>query len=230
MEVLKILGKCERFNREEEIELCVKMNAGDFEARDKLFKAWAVFAVSIAHKLTHRWYGTVVCETILEEMQQAGLYGLLQSLEKFEVNKGYRLSTYSYHWIFKECWTTAWDDKTIRVPRCRAKDMPDIPSLRNIRSLSVYDCNNLNGDMSLFPKELMVEESGYEKVDQEDDLKYLDRVMSVLADREKDILIKRSEGMTLKEIGKKYGLAKERIRQIQVQAIEMLQDLLNITT
>lgn len=37
--------------------------------------------------------------------------------------------------------------------------------------------------------------------------------------REKDILIKRARGKTLKKIGKKYKLTAERIRQIEAVAI-----------
>lgn len=43
---------------------------------------------------------------------------------------------------------------------------------------------------------------------------------SQLTSREKDILLKRMESMTLEQIGDKYELSAERIRQIEMQALE----------
>lgn len=43
-----------------------------------------------------------------------------------------------------------------------------------------------------------------------------------LTDKEKDILTKRSKGIYLEKIGKKYKITAERIRQIEEKAIEKL--------
>ena len=43
-----------------------------------------------------------------------------------------------------------------------------------------------------------------------------------LTSREKDILLSRLEDLTLKVIGKKHGLTAERIRQIELNAIEKI--------
>jgi RNA polymerase sigma-32 factor len=51
--------------------------------------------------------------------------------------------------------------------------------------------------------------------------------MSVLNDREKDVLIKRrlaDAPATLEELSENYGVSRERIRQIEVRAFEKLQD------
>ncbi len=54
----------------------------------------------------------------------------------------------------------------------------------------------------------------------------LTQAMSVLNDREKDVLIKRrlaDEPVTLEELSDSYGVSRERIRQIEVRAFEKLQ-------
>ena len=50
--------------------------------------------------------------------------------------------------------------------------------------------------------------------------------MSVLNDREKDILTQRrlaEENVTLEDLSAEYGVSRERIRQIEVRAFEKLQ-------
>ena len=54
----------------------------------------------------------------------------------------------------------------------------------------------------------------------------LAQAMSVLNDREKDILMQRrlaDEPVTLEELSESYGVSRERIRQIEVRAFEKLQ-------
>jgi RNA polymerase sigma-32 factor len=55
----------------------------------------------------------------------------------------------------------------------------------------------------------------------------LTQAMTVLNDREKDVLIKRRLSevpITLEELSESYGVSRERIRQIEVRAFEKLQD------
>jgi RNA polymerase sigma-32 factor len=53
------------------------------------------------------------------------------------------------------------------------------------------------------------------------------QAMSVLNDREKDILMQRrlaDTPVTLEELSESYGVSRERIRQIEVRAFEKLQE------
>lgn len=54
----------------------------------------------------------------------------------------------------------------------------------------------------------------------------LEQAMDVLNERERDILTQRrlvDEPVTLEELSQKYGVSRERIRQIEVRAFEKLQ-------
>ena len=60
----------------------------------------------------------------------------------------------------------------------------------------------------------------------------LEQIIGVLPSREKEVIkfrygLKGGEPMTLKEIGKKMGVSKERVRQIEVKAIEKLRKEVN---
>jgi len=57
----------------------------------------------------------------------------------------------------------------------------------------------------------------------------LDRAMTALNERERDILIARrlrDEPATLEELSAKYGISRERVRQIEVRAFEKIQKLI----
>lgn len=53
------------------------------------------------------------------------------------------------------------------------------------------------------------------------------RAMDVLNDRERDILMERrlqDDPVTLEDLSHRYGVSRERVRQIEVRAFEKLQD------
>lgn len=52
------------------------------------------------------------------------------------------------------------------------------------------------------------------------------RMDRLLSRREKEVLREVTQGMTLKAIGKKFDISKERIRQIKKRAIEKLKQSL----
>ncbi|HMI85309.1 MAG TPA: sigma-70 family RNA polymerase sigma factor [Polyangiaceae bacterium] len=79
-------------SREEETELVARARAGDRRATDRLVEAHLRDVVYIARK--HRYYGMPLSDLIGE-----GVLGLMRALEKFEPQRGVRISTYAAHWI-----------------------------------------------------------------------------------------------------------------------------------
>ncbi len=215
-------GTYKKFTREEEAALCKKMREGDLGAKDQLFKSCIPWTITISRKVAENSYGKVIDEAKLDDVIQAGLCGLLESLKRFDPTKG-RLTTYARWYIRKECLTWVWKDKTIYLPRYLSGKKFKEFSVPFTMSLVV---KNEDG-CDITPKGLTYDHKEFEEVDaREEGDSLLKSNMVILTEREKGVLFLRSNGMTLKQIGVRYGLCKERVRQIQNKAIESLRTML----
>ncbi|MCI8775356.1 MAG: RNA polymerase sigma factor RpoD [Lachnospiraceae bacterium] len=107
---LKEIGKVPLLSAEEEIELALKMEMGDEEAKKRLAEANLRLVVSIAKRYVGR--GMLFLDLI-----QEGNLGLIKAVEKFDYRKGFKFSTYATWWI-RQAITRAIADqaRTIRIP------------------------------------------------------------------------------------------------------------------
>ena len=107
---LKEIGKIRLLTFEEENILAERMVNGDEEAKKQLIEANLRLVVSIAKKYIGRGM------TFLDLIQEGNL-GLIKAVDKFDVSKGYKFSTYATWWI-RQAITRAIADqaRTIRIP------------------------------------------------------------------------------------------------------------------
>ena len=107
---LKEIGKVPLLTAEEEVELAIRIENGDEEAKKILNEANLRLVVSIAKRYVGR--GMLFLDLI-----QEGNMGLLKAVEKFDYRKGYKFSTYATWWI-RQAITRAIADqaRTIRIP------------------------------------------------------------------------------------------------------------------
>ena len=107
---LKEIGRVPLLSADEEVELAIKMQNGDIEARKKLSEANLRLVVSIAKRYVGR--GMLFLDLI-----QEGNLGLIRAVEKFDYTKGYKFSTYATWWI-RQAITRAIADQAriIRIP------------------------------------------------------------------------------------------------------------------
>jgi RNA polymerase primary sigma factor len=107
---LKEIGKVPLLTAEEEIDLALRMEKGDNEAKRRLAEANLRLVVSIAKRYVGR--GMLFLDLI-----QEGNLGLIKAVEKFDYRKGFKFSTYATWWI-RQAITRAIADqaRTIRIP------------------------------------------------------------------------------------------------------------------
>ena len=107
---LKEIGQIKLLTMQEEIELADRIDQGDESAKHVLAEANLRLVVSIAKRYVGR--GMLFLDLI-----QEGNIGLMKAVDKFDITKGYKFSTYATWWI-RQAITRAIADqaRTIRVP------------------------------------------------------------------------------------------------------------------
>ena len=107
---LKEIAKTDLLTREQELDLAEKIKQGDKKARSLMIRANLRLVVKIAQDYSN--YGLPLSDLISE-----GNIGLMKAVERFDPEKGGKLSTYGSWWIKQSIKRAlANQSKTIRLP------------------------------------------------------------------------------------------------------------------
>ncbi|MFU8892561.1 MAG: RNA polymerase sigma factor RpoD/SigA [Luteolibacter sp.] len=249
---LKEISRTPLITVEEEIELAERIKKGDPEARSHMIRANLRLVVKIAQDYSN--YGLPVMDLISE-----GNIGLMKAVERFDPNKGGKLSTYAAWWIKQSIKRAlANQSKTIRLP---VHMVDKIAKMRRISTMLAEVLGREPTDEELADeiglprrKLAMLKQAsqrptsldapindgestefgdiiGDERADNPLDVLAdknlhgeLDHLLSVLDTRERRIIDERfglngRKPMTLEEVGREFGVTRERIRQLQNSAL-----------
>ena len=257
---LKEINSIPLLTREEEDFYARKAAAGNKHARDMLVKSNLRFVVNVAKKYKNQ--GIPLSDLINE-----GNIGLLNAVERYDVDRGYHFISYAVWWI-RQAILKAIGEKSriIRLPLNRAgelvqiekikkeyiaangidPDIKDIADLLNLTEEHVKDIINISRDhLSLESPVAAIEKDSATVSDYVEDTRYkqpddfiidkslkeeIKKLLDTLSSKEADIIEHRfglngSTPLSLKEIGDRYNLTKERIRQIEKKALERLKHI-----
>ncbi len=254
---LKEINKIPLLSREEEDHYARKAREGDKQAKDMLIRSNLRFVVNVAKKYQNQ--GLPLSDLISE-----GNIGLMNAIERFDVDKGYHFISYAVWWIRQAILKAICEkSRMIRLPLNRANELvqiekakkqlhaekgeepevKEIARLLNMEENHVADLLNISRDLISLETPVytekdssilgdFVEDTGsslpenviVEKALKED----INGILSSLSNKEAEIIQYRfglngSTPLSLKEIGDKYNLTKERIRQIEKKALKRLQ-------
>ena len=254
---LKEINKIPLLTRDEENEYARAAARGEQAAKDKLVQANLRFVVNVAKKYQNQ--GLPLSDLISE-----GNIGLMNAIERFDVEKGYHFISYAVWWIRQAILKAICEkSRMIRLPLNRANELVQIEKVRkdiqagrsedaeirriaetlNMKQGHVADLINISRDLVSLETPVyaekdssllgdFVEDEGYkapetqmiEKALRDD----INEVLTTLSDKESEIIQYRfglngRSPLSLKEIGDKYKLTKERIRQIEKKALKRLQ-------
>ena len=246
---LQEIGREELITVEEEVELAQRIRKGDRVALEKLTRANLRFVVSVAKQYQNQGLS-------LPDLINEGNLGLIKAAEKFDETRGFKFISYAVWWIRQSILQAlAEQARIVRLPlnqvgslnkiskafskfeqenerRPSAEELADELDIADTlkvsgRHISVDapfvdgEDNSLldvlvNDDSPMADRSLVNESLSTE----------IDRALSTLTDREKEILQMffgiGTQEMTLEEIGDKFGLTRERVRQIKEKAIRRL--------
>ena len=236
---LKEIGAVPLLTAAQEHDLAVQASAGSEYAANKLVESSLRLVVSIAKSCLGHGLD-------LLDLVQEGNLGLIKAVGKFDPNLGFRFSTYATWWIKQAISRGIADQgRTIRVPvhvsetsyrltkatRQLSQELNREPTMEEIADflgISTEAPVGEDGDTCL--QDMLTSEDSNDPQHTSDQQILHDciyRTMQCLTQREQEIITLRfgldgNPPRTLEEVGKIYGVTRERIRQIEGKALRKL--------
>ena len=264
---LNEIKKFPMLSAEKEYTLATRLNVhGDTEAAHQLVTSHLRLVAKLA--MGYKGYGLPITDIISE-----GNVGLMQAVQKFDPEKGFRLATYALWWVkaaMQEYILRSWSLVKIGTTAVQKKLFFNLRKAKN--QIQAYEDGDLNpenlekiskqlnvpekevvnmnrrmagADPSLNAKvssddgsltewqDWLVEESPNQEeefAEQEEDgirNELISESLKVLNERELDIIQTRrleETPTTLEELSEKYDISRERVRQIEVRALEKIKE------
>jgi RNA polymerase primary sigma factor len=254
---LKEINKIPLLTKEEEDQIARAAARGSKAAQDKLANANLRFVVNVAKK--YQGQGLPLSDLISE-----GNIGLLNAIERYDVDKGYHFISYAVWWIRQAILKAICEkSRMIRLPLNRANELVQIEKARKLvqdgqgaeaeineiarlldmDAAHVEDLVNISRELISLENPVYADKDSSLLGDFIEDESYLppdeqavtsalqadiETVLNTLNPKEADIIRYRfglgdNVPMSLKEIGDRFNLTKERIRQIEKKALKRLQ-------
>jgi RNA polymerase primary sigma factor len=252
---LREINRIPLLSREEEDEIARDAATGNKKAQNKLVNANLRFVVNVAKK--YQGQGLP-----LEDLVSEGNIGLLNAVQRFDVDKGYHFISYAVWWIRQAILKAICEkSRMIRLPLNRVNELVQIekarrfvqdgaePEIQEVARLLNMDPARVEELLSISRDMVSLENPVYEEKNSsslgdfieaeqyrspdalvvesalQDDI---EMVLDTLDKKEAEVIrfrygLGNKVPMSLKEIGDRFDLTKERIRQIEKKALKRLQ-------
>ena len=243
-------------SREEEKDLATRARDGDEAAKEHLARANLRFVVNVAKRYQNQGLP-------LSDLVSEGNIGLMNAIERFDVDRGYHFISYAVWWIRQAILKAICEkSRLIRLPLNRANELVQIEKARkelagtrsteprvaevaahiNMKEDHVERLLSISRDLVSLDSPVYADRDASSVGDFVPDeaapapdeqamdnalREQISRVLKTLTEKEADIIERRfglngRRPLSLKEIGERYRLTKERIRQIEKKALRTL--------
>lgn len=206
------LKKYKPLTKAKEKRLLKKCKKGNLKAKNEILEANLRFVFDIAKHYTGR--GVPISELISD-----GNMGLLRAIDKFDESKNVKFISYAVWWIRQAILESIKKKNAINFVEIE----PNTDNDSYIDKKLIED----DEDDTSFNHEFSNENDEKSKEISENQRNIITNIIGTLSDRERDIIenyygLSNAKELTLNEIGKKYNLSSERVRQIKLNAIRKL--------
>ena len=231
---LRDVNRIPLLSKEEELETAKLAAKGNKAAAEKLVTSNLRFVIMVAKKYQGKGLP-------LQDMISEGNMGLLNAAKHFDAEKGYRFITYAVWWV-RQAIIKAIHEKgrMIRLPSNKSRELARAESGLDSNSkeleLIAHDVLSLDeplsrNDDTVTMKDFIQDELGNSPIEHAANnilKEELEMILNTLEERSAEVLRCRyglggTAPMTLSEVGDRYQLSRERIRQIENRAISQLE-------
>ncbi len=208
------LKKYKPLTKAKEKRLLKLSRKGNLKAKNELLEANLKFVFDVAKHYTGR--GLSISELISE-----GNMGLLRAIEKFDEEKDVKFISYAVWWIRQGMLEAIKRKRIITMVEIDPTESNDSIFERKIADEEDEMINGI-GDVGFSN-----EADEYKKELGANQREIIGKLLNSLNSREKEIIehyygLSNKRELTLNEIGKKYNLSSERVRQVKLTAIRKL--------
>ena len=206
------LKKYKPLTKAKERRLLKKCKKGNLKAKNEILEANLRFVFDIAKHYTGR--GVPISELISD-----GNMGLLRAIDKFDESKDVKFISYAVWWIRQAILES--------IKKRNAINFVEIePNTDNDALMDKKLIDDDEDDVS-FNNDFSNENDEKSKEISENQRNIITNIIGTLSDRERDIIenyygLNSNKELTLSEIGKKYNLSSERVRQIKLVSLRKL--------
>ncbi len=206
------LKKYRPLTKAKERRLLKKCKKGNLKAKNEILESNLRFVFDIARHYTGR--GVPISELISD-----GNMGLLRAIEKFDESKDVKFISYAVWWIRQAMLES--------IKKKNAINFVEIePNTDNDASMDKKLIEDDEDDVS-FNNDFSNENDEKEREIKIEQKNIVIKLLNVLDERERDVIesyygINDKKELTLTDIGKKYNLSSERVRQIKKKGLMKL--------